>query len=261
MPDGNTLCSAPLRAYIPDLDNGCRDGAYRCVIALADVINSRFRNGHPTSDLSSAGVLFHIFDQGETTAVTAYGGGATEAPPWAYEPWLPCPDSMWCATYNDRVSASLLNKRIVQAGGSGLSLFGGVGVVYAPELTEIWCSFIGDGGTMHPDPNHGCGSSWCDPDAAQNDHQCPWRPKDLSHMLAGFESAPYGYNEVLVATPNWTEKLPELIEAIFWVDQGSEAEARGVHAGFMKRYPHAAPRLLKMDLSQPDAPFSEHSVS
>ena len=105
-------------------------------------------------DATHMAILSHLTPpplyQGELTAVQAYGEGATEAPAWAYEPWLPCPDNMWCHVYNDRLSASLLNKRIVQRGCTGLAFFGGVGVVYAPARTDIWCSFVGDGGTMHP---------------------------------------------------------------------------------------------------------------
>ena len=54
------------------------------------------------------------------------------------------------------------------------------------------------------------------PGAASNDHQCPWRPEDLGHMVAAFEANPFGYNEVLVATPDWISKLPGLIDAIFF---------------------------------------------
>jgi len=211
-----------------------------------------------------------MFDQAETMGLQAYGNGATEAPAWAYEPWLICPPTMWCSAYSDRLSASILNKRIVERGRSGLSFFGGVGVVYDPASTQIWCSFVGDGGTMNPDSAHGCGSdrAWCDPESADNDHQCPWRPQHLNHMLATFEQKPFGYNEVLVATGNWTAKLPKLIEAILWVDGPSEgrslgssvaeAQARGVHAAFLRHYPNARPRLLKMDLSgNLDIPFVE----
>ena len=259
---------------------------------VVDVVNARYRQGRPSSDFARAGILFHMFDQGEITGVEAYGSGASKAPSWTYEPWMPCPSSMWCGTYNDRLSASLLNKRSVQRGGAGLSLFGGVGVIYSPAAVSIWCSFVGDGGTMHPDPNHGCGASpgspsgWCDPDANDmNPHQCPWRPEHLGHMLALFERKPYGYNEVVVATTGWEAKLPELIEAIIWVEGGhigrrlragssrhssrtsrqlasaatSERQARGVHAGFLRHFPDARPRLLKWSLGggDLDAPFEE----
>ena len=72
--------------------------------------------------------------------VTAYEQGAKRAPSWAYEPWLPCPPHMWCSDYGDRISASILNERIVSKGRSGLSVFGGVGVIYDPAVTQIWCA-------------------------------------------------------------------------------------------------------------------------
>ena len=105
----------------------------------------------------------------------------------------------------------------------------------------------------------------------------------------------YGYNEVLVNTAGWKRKLPEAIEAIFWVSgvhigrrtsdtsvqvtessrlggtvrlssgqralsdtdaASSENEARSVYSAFMRSYPHASTRLLKWDLmSNLDAPF------
>ena len=74
------------------------------------------------------------------------------------------------------------------------------------------------------------------------------------------------YNEVLVATPGWEAKLPGLIEAFVWIDDGvgggggggAEAEARGVHASFLRHFPQAAPRLVRLDLSRGlDEPFAE----
>jgi len=230
--------------------------------AVADRLSRRFREGRPSSDLREAGILLHMFDQGETAGVQAYASGALEVPAWAYDPWMPCPDTMWCAQYRDRMASSLLNKRTASRGGT--SLFGNVGVVYAPALTEIWCSFVGDGGTFNADSSHGCHSAergWCNPSAQHNDHQCPWRPENLKEMLELFEENPFGYNEVLVSTNDWEARMPEQIEAILWVDGGGgegggEAAARGVHAGFLRRYPHASPRLVSLDLSRLDTPFA-----
>ena len=127
---------------------------------------------------------------------------------------------------------------------------------------------------MHPDPEHGCSArarGWCNPNRTSNEHQCPWKPADLGHMLAEFETKPFGYNEVLVSTVDYAAKMPELIEAFIWVQgvtigrrarslaSSDKAAARAVHAGFLRAYPHAQPRLFKLDLSADrlEAPFIE----
>ena len=209
-------------------------------------------------------MLLHVFDSFEAAAVSAYqnDGKLPEDAVrygWAFEPWMPCPATMWCGHQNDRVSASLVNQRLVER---GVGLFtAGAGYVFAPSVTELWCAFKGDGGTMGESANHGCGDrAWCDPQASSNNggnnHQCPWRPEHLGHMLAVHEAEPFGYNEVLVATTRWEAKLPMLIEAFFWIGDTGEAEARAIHHAFRKQFPLTGPRLVRMTLGAAE-PFED----
>ena len=167
---------------------------------------------------------------------------------------------MWCGRLNDRMSASLINRPLAQLVGKDITYGGGTGIILHPELATLLCSFQGDGGTMKQKANHGCSArEWCDPTlGARNDHQCPWRPADLEQMLKVHEARPFGYNELLISTEGWEPKLPELVEAFFWIPgRDGEASARAVHQGFRRKYPTASPRLFSLDLSQLDVPFAE----
>ena len=112
--------------------------------ALLHRINNRFALGHASSNLSLAGVLMHQFD------------GTTDPT----HPWLPCPPQQWCNAFSDRISASLINRRI-----PFLFKEGGVGIILAPSKTKLRCSYFGDGGTMPrrcgPRPAKGCEPGCC----------------------------------------------------------------------------------------------------
>ena len=58
-------------------------------------MNRLFESGKPSDTLSSGGVLLHLFD----------GSGDPE------RPWLPCPNSRFCAMMSDRISATVVNRR------------------------------------------------------------------------------------------------------------------------------------------------------
>lgn len=204
-----------------------------------------------------------MFDAFEGAAVGSYAasGALDEQAVSAgreFEPWEVCPDSAWCGEINDRMSASMINKRIVDAeGGSNSVLFtAGAGMVLHPDHTKLWCAFNGDGGTMPVHANHGCSereycnpnhTSCCWPEICCWPSMCPWHPRDLEYMLRVHEKAPWGYNELLVNTYHWP--LPDLIEAFFWVGSGREA-AHAVHRAFLNRFPHVGPRLFHLDLSR-----------
>lgn len=246
---------------------------------MLEDLNYRFSTAQPTSRLADAGILLHMFDQGEMSGVGFYArdgklpDGAVQYG-FSYDPWLPCPNGMWCHTTNDRLSASLINKHFLEraaangnAGATNVLFTVGPGIVLNPALVETFCMFIGDGGTMAEADNHGCSArAWCDPtdvSGGRNDHQCPWRPSDLEAFMKAYTAKPFGYNEVVVDTAGWATKLPELIQAFVWFEGGpggsgeGEAQARAVHNGFMKAHPDATTRLLKVNLKQLDAPFVE----
>ena len=219
-----------------------------------------------------------MFDQGEISGVGFYErdgklpDGALQYG-FSYHPWLPCPVNQWCGKQNDRVSASLINKQYVEIAGKSIMFTDGPGYVLNPEVTEIFCSFIGDGGTMAETENHGCSSRrWCDPTApvgatqSVNAHQCPWHPKDFKRFMNAYLAEAYGHNELLVSTAGWEAKLPDLIQAIVWAANGpnglgapqGEQQARAVHKGFMRMYPDATTALLKLDiLGSLNEPFTE----
>ena len=70
--------------------------AHAIEVALA--LNTRFVLGRATSELAKAGVLLHQWD--------AMDDGV------AHQPWMPCGDGEWCWKFQDRVSASLVNKAL-----------------------------------------------------------------------------------------------------------------------------------------------------
>ena len=205
--------------------------------ALLRSINERFARGHASSNLSEAGVLVHQFD------------GTTN---FEY-PWLPCPPEQWCNSFNNRISASLINSRL-----PFLFKEGGVGMILAPKATSIRCSYFVDGGTMsktceqHRD---GCVAgccdqfgrpNWCGPDlslASQTIYGCAFRPLDLEAMLRHHELRRDArqYNEVVVDLSSWDAERS--VEAFYYVD-GFDAKrglsherwARDLHERFHQRY-------------------------
>jgi hypothetical protein len=79
----------------------------RPVMGVVHAINRRFHDGTPSNDLNIAGVLTHSSDglwnpgrDGDTADVRL---------------WKPCVDGDWCADYADRLSASIINRRLCVA--------------------------------------------------------------------------------------------------------------------------------------------------
>lgn len=164
---------------------------------------------------------------------------------------------------HDRMSASIINARLQALSGRDLLYKTGGGIVFNPEVYEIWCAFLGDGGTMHARPNHGCGSHWCDPAhwRGGTDQQCAWRPQHLQQMLETKEAQGHAnYNEVLLATYgkgwDWPDRMPALIDA-FVIAGADGAAVAAMHAEFHRQYPHARAALVDLDLGKRGAPFSD----
>ena len=109
----------------------------------ADDANKAFTAGTASNDLSAAGLLMHQFD---------YEFPMTR--------WQPCTvgGAGWCP-YDDRVSGLLVNKQISTSDGRvnlytspsggggplGNSMPGGV--ILAPKVAKVLCSYSADGGT------------------------------------------------------------------------------------------------------------------
>ena len=175
-----------------------------------DRLNARFAKGQPTDNLFAAGVLIHQFDGMEDTA----------------KPWLPCGKAQWCAKFRDRISASMLNARSAPGPSGPIPVFSEIygGLIFAPGVARVLCSYAGDGGTMRKlcDPpglsEHcvpGCGHGSMRPG--------PWtgsmRKGELKSMLkkqeTRLEQKPY--NELVVDPSPCVEQPGEAIEAVFFI--------------------------------------------
>ncbi|KAL1496082.1 hypothetical protein AB1Y20_014709 [Prymnesium parvum] len=223
-------------------------------------LNARFRGGHAANAVEHAGVLVHMLDDLRLSLE---------------QPWLPCSSpSLWCYKFSDRCSASLINQRLPYVFARKET----VGVVLSPHLAPLLCSFFVDGGTMLPDKTcdapgvaadcvPGCWKgepNWCD--GREKVWDCAWRPASLAMMLrhheqrVGREPWRFGaltYNEVVLSTARWGERLPALIEAFFFLSDrpGEEEKARSIQRRFVAYFPQSEAPLLELDLSNPTSPF------
>ena len=150
--------------------------------------------GKPSSRLSEAGVLIHVWDSTESFA----------------QRWRGCPpgeggpdDGQDCVNFGDRLSASMIFK------GHAALFGGGGGVIFRPEYTKILCSYGGDGGSRHGGTNHGCGAPefMCKSERGLTDGWCdgaPHKPEDLANMLSWWLASNRGYNEG-TSTKAWND--------------------------------------------------------
>ena len=145
--------------------------------SVVDILNTRFRDGGFVNDLERTGVLVHMLDDIASSRD---------------EPWLPCSSpSSWCYKYSDRCSASIINAALPYVFVQKES----TGIVIAPWLARIMCSFFVDAGTMEPAKTcdtpgmtptclPGCwkgAPNWCDNE--EKIWNCAWRPGQLGQML------------------------------------------------------------------------------
>lgn len=154
------------------------------------------------------------------------------------EPWLPCRAPRWCAHFGDRMSATLINRRLPYVFKEGA-----LGMVLSSSKTKIRCSFFADGGTMTrfctPMSPKGCepgcsnidgGDAWCKDVALESEtvYGCAFRPKDFGAMMQHHEMRPGSFNEVVVDPTSWSGDAPDppdAIEAFFFIrDPEAEAE-------------------------------------
>ena len=153
-------------------------------------INTRFVNGQASNDLREIGVMLHTFD--------ALDSGRDDV-------WRPCEEGSWCYQYSDRVSASVVNRRIpsffwgVEIDSTGRlpdfqQAMGGFVLDPAslrPSNESVFCAWGADAGTMGllcPNGTStcipGCRSGYqCGMMAYQSDY-CWWPPHQISSMIA-----------------------------------------------------------------------------
>ena len=183
----------------------------------------------------------------------------------ADEPWLPCRAPRWCADIGDRISASIVSKRLPFVYHEGRT-----GMILTPSRARVRCSYFGDGGTM-PKRCHGqrgCVPGCCDTNGEPNwcadvrlesqaVYQCAFRPEKLDAMLRHHElrRSQGKYNEVILDPSGWSA---ETVEAFFFVARdgtSGEEAARRVHGAFHARHPDAAVPLVRLELGSASQPL------
>ena len=251
-----------------------------------DALNARFARATASNNLADAGILLHQFDNTEAdmtakqSLLSVFKGKMTpEAAADLAEPWMPCPWSAWCASFGDRLSASLISEQMPY-------MFSGhAGYIFSPAV-NISCSYCSDGGTMAKMCNQeraaptecvpGCGAigtsetNWCDTtqdvtSLGADLWDCAFRPADLGYMLQRKQVIGSNtYNELVINTAHWQANLPGIIDAFFFLknDDEGESKARSVHKRFHARYPDAHAILIQVESAgsggaakMPPAPF------
>ena len=179
---------------------------------VATVLNVRFRNGGPTGDLASAGVLVHRTSARTRTAAvwhlqlndcahfflffpcTVAEFDAMDDPDPDGEPWIPG-RGRWDT--GDRISASLVYYRMVPDPGYNIPIysFDLAGLILSPTRNRLLCAYPFDVGSLsricHPRGVSascvpGCTpylyhSTWCD---LNNDEwPCAHRPSALAAVM------------------------------------------------------------------------------
>ena len=178
--------------------------------STTDRLNARFVKGQPTDNLFAAGVLIHQFDGMEDTA----------------KPWLPCGQAQWCAKFRDRISASMLNARSAPGPSGPIPVFSEIygGLIFAPGVARVMCSYAGDGGTMRKLCDPPGLSEQCVPGCGHGSMRPgPWtgsmRKGELKSMLkkqeTRLEQKPY--NELVIDPSPCIEQPGEAIEAVFFI--------------------------------------------
>ena len=226
-----------------------------------EALNARFRNGRPSNDLSTAGLLIRQFDKLDD----AMQG----------RPWLPCPTSGWagwCAKFHDIWATSL----ILKGGASSLYDPWGSGIVLSPTVT-LNCAYASDGNSMGEErlcnrpgfDGHQCipGCS-CDPTRSLSDGPAcndGLPPTQLKRVVADhLRFAPMGniYNEIVVNTASVVDQLPGSVAAFFYPKGADSNGVREYHRNFLNTYGltgretgRAVP-LLELDFANQDAVFA-----
>ncbi|KAF4661876.1 hypothetical protein FOL47_006508 [Perkinsus chesapeaki] len=237
--------------------------------ALADhaddvvtLLNKRFNEGGPTSDLSKAGVLMHQWD-----------GLGAEDYDQSWRPYTPeeCSNSSSHANcqYSDRISCLLINNDVRNPGDGRIPLYTYTrgGTVEDPDFTEVTCAYSEDGGTMDRS-NAGCGchsgddqcEAWGDNNSCALEGPvadlsvCWWGPNDLQNMMENQKGV---YNEVVISSATYLKNLPESIQAFFFIANNSlsETETRTQYGTFKASYPDSDVPLLVINYDAKESPF------
>ncbi|EER01612.1 hypothetical protein Pmar_PMAR023156 [Perkinsus marinus ATCC 50983] len=171
--------------------------------------------------------------------------------------------------YSDRISCLLINNEVRSPGDGRIPLYTYTrgGTIEDPDNTQVTCSYSEDGGTMDRN-NGGCGchsgdvtcksmgyNNSCTLEGPAADYSvCWWGPDNLEDMMDNQKSV---YNEVVISSATYLEKLPKSIQAFFFIanNSQSETEARTQYATFKAAYPVGEAPLLVLDYNAKENPF------
>ena len=199
----------------------------------------------------------------------------------------------------ESVSIMYQDLRNYRDAGVPIPIYGdGHGLVIAPEGIEFLCGYPGDGdsqdvfrklkGHKNCDPPTGNAScvpgcthdwGWCDPKDPRTDEggvcgkdfergmpPMPWHPRDFATVIDLYNHhggpsnwAPFLYNEFVVSSKFWNERLPGTIEAIYYKCKGEKGKGQAItlREAFIKHFklePWKVP-LLCLDIHDWDYPF------
>ena len=209
-----------------------------------EALNRRFRNGRPSDDLASSGVLVRQFDTLDD----------------ASKKWLPCPpegNNNWCKHFSDRWPTSIINA-------NQLALYYGPGkggLIIAPTV-ELFCAYPADGNSMAKvcDPLFGDGDT-CIPGCYPKGQECqgdvtwtcsypPERLRDALQAQANRVDYQSSNNELVVDVRTVVSRLPDAIEGFFFI--GDRTEAEQTRHTFLAEYgmtEETGPPLVELVLS------------
>ena len=169
---------------------------------VRDLLNWRMANGHPSNNLTEAGLIIHTFDEHLDadepwhTVNNLYGHGGA---------------------YSNILSCSIINDR--KAG-----RFNGAGGVILSPASRTLCSYPYDGGAMEFE--WGCRPEVC----SEPNHiwDCAFPPSMLYRMMQIHESGnQWPYNEVVV------DQFHMVIEAVF---TGRGGDSEGIHQRLLEHF-------------------------
>ena len=158
-----------------------------------------FHNAEPSNSLAKAGLLVHCFDE-------------SEEPPGLFKPCV----SGWCGSQHlDRWwSASIINSKQPNT-------FGDSGLLLSPAKNHVNCSFVDDVGTMRT----GCATG---NSTRYRNGVGKFERHELKKMLERSMNSELllGYNEVLIDSTKFMQRLPRSIAAVIFGLKGDDAYGR-----------------------------------
>ena len=166
---------------------------------VVDWARELFHNAKPSNSLAKAGLLVHCFDE-------------SEEPPGLFKPCV----SGWCGSQHfDRWwSASIINSKQPNT-------FGDSGLLLSPAKNHVNCSFVDDVGTMRTGCATGNSTRYRNGVGKFDRHE-------LKKMLERSMNPELllGYNEVLIDSTKYMQRLPRSIAAVIFGLKGDDAYGR-----------------------------------